>query len=687
MNMSNFLRTFFLPATLLMSRLNYTRKFLLLALVSLAAFGVMAYGLHEAFDKDIKLAQLNLKGIAQTKPIPMAIQAIQNRRGRRAAFLNNHMGMGDDYEEVDRKADSAFKALEENLPPGMRKREDWQNIRTNWERLRKEEPGMAAADNFAAHSRVIEQLLSFGGVIADEYALTDPQIDTYYLIDTTINKLPDMLEHIGQLRAYGVSILGSKQLTDQQKIRLYKIIGVIDDALAALEISFRKTGQHNRAIQGKLSSSSREIADSVRQVVGIVEADLLDKRFATPPEDYYEKTTLAINNSYLQMYESLLPTTGALLKERIARAENTLYASVGVAMLLLMIVTYFVIGIYYSIVDNVRSLAHSARAIANGNLDARISLGTRDELGQIGDSFNEMADGFNAMLAAREQAEEALRQSHTELKDAQDHLMQADKMSSIGQLAAGVAHEINNPIGYVYSNLGTLEKYVQDAFGMIGQYEQAEGAIADEAVRARLRAAREKLDIRFLKDDLRALMNESKDGITRVKKIVQSLKDFSHVDVSEEWHFADLHNGLDSTLNIVHNEIKYKANVVREYGDIPEVECLSSQLNQVFMNLLVNAAHAIEERGTITVRTGQQGDGVWVEVADTGKGIAPEHLKKIFIPFFTTKPVGKGTGLGLSLSYGIIQKHHGRIKVESEPGKGTTFRVWLPVKQPQGEQA
>ena len=277
---------------------------------------------------------------------------------------------------------------------------------------------------------------------------------------------------------------------------------------------------------------------------------------------------------------------------------------------------------------------------------------------------------------------EAMQKLNRELEETQTHLMQSEKLASIGQLAAGVAHEINNPIGYVYSNLGTLEKYVQDTFGMIDLYEQAEGAITDPAVGARLKAAKDKLDIAFLKEDLRALMDESKDGITRVKKIVQNLKDFSHVDASDEWHFADLHKGLDSTLNIVNNEIKYKADVRKEYGSIPEVECLPSQLNQVFMNLLVNAAHAIEEHGTITIRTGRQGDEVWVEVADTGKGIQPEHLKKIFDPFFTTKPIGKGTGLGLSLSYGIMQKHHGRIGVESVAGRGTTFRVSMPVKQP-----
>jgi PAS domain S-box-containing protein len=271
----------------------------------------------------------------------------------------------------------------------------------------------------------------------------------------------------------------------------------------------------------------------------------------------------------------------------------------------------------------------------------------------------------------------------TQLQEAQSHLLQSEKMASIGQLAAGVAHEINNPIGYVYSNLGTLEKYVQDLIGMLANYEQAEGVIADAEVRSRLQTARQKLDLAFIKEDLRALMDESKDGITRVKNIVQNLKDFSHVDAADEWQYADLHAGLNSTLNIVNNEIKYKADVVKEYGDLPQVECLPSQLNQVFMNLLVNASHAIEERGLITVRTGQAGEEVWVEVEDTGKGIAPENLQKIFDPFFTTKPIGKGTGLGLSLSYGIVQKHNGRIEVQSEAGKGTKFRVWLPLRHVQ----
>ena len=295
---------------------------------------------------------------------------------------------------------------------------------------------------------------------------------------------------------------------------------------------------------------------------------------------------------------------------------------------------------------------------------------------------NELAERRRTELALQAEREEQ-RALIRKLEDAHSQLLQSEKMASIGQLAAGVAHEINNPIGFVYSNLGTLEKYIRDTFGMIELYEQAEKSITDPEVLNRLQAAKKELDIDFLKSDLHSLMNESKDGITRVKVIVQSLKDFSHADVSDEWRYFNLHDGLNSTLNIVNNEIKYKAKVIKEYGTLPDVECLPSQLNQVFMNMLVNAAYAINEHGIITIRTGREGNEVWVDIEDNGHGIASEHLQKIFDPFFTTKPIGKGTGLGLSLSYGIIQKHHGRIEVQSELGKGTKFRVWLPVSQVQ----
>ncbi|MDP3537641.1 MAG: PAS domain S-box protein [Azonexus sp.] len=266
------------------------------------------------------------------------------------------------------------------------------------------------------------------------------------------------------------------------------------------------------------------------------------------------------------------------------------------------------------------------------------------------------------------------------LEEAHNQLLQSEKMASIGQLAAGVAHELNNPIGFVHSNLGTLDGYVHDLMAIIAAYESLAESQPESLQREKVLRVIEERDFAFLKEDIFSLLAESKDGLGRVRKIVEDLKSFSRVG-EQEWKEADLHQGIDSTLNIVWNELKYKVKVVKEYGDIPPVFCLVSQLNQVFMNLLVNAGHAIETQGTITIRTRRHGeDGVCVEISDTGKGIAPEHINRIFDPFFTTKPVGKGTGLGLSLSYSIIERHQGSIEVDSQPGVGSTFRILLPLR-------
>jgi two-component system NtrC family sensor kinase len=278
---------------------------------------------------------------------------------------------------------------------------------------------------------------------------------------------------------------------------------------------------------------------------------------------------------------------------------------------------------------------------------------------------------------------EALQAQIVERKQLESQLVQSEKLASIGQLAAGVAHEINNPIGYIFSNFGTLEGYIAQLFSMLVAYENAEASVSAPDVAAALRMLRQEIELEFLKEDIPVLMRESKQGIARVRQIVQDLKDFSHVDSTQDFQWANLHQGIDSTLNVVASEIKYKADVVKEYGDIPDIECLPSQINQVVMNLVVNAAHAMgEQRGRITIRTGAEAEQVWLEVADTGSGMPPETLKRIFEPFFTTKPVGKGTGLGLSLSYGIVQKHQGRIEVSSVVGQGTTFRMMLPMRRP-----
>lgn len=266
-------------------------------------------------------------------------------------------------------------------------------------------------------------------------------------------------------------------------------------------------------------------------------------------------------------------------------------------------------------------------------------------------------------------------------------LLHSEKMASIGQLAAGVAHEINNPIGYVHSNLGTLQEYVANLFVLLDAYAEAMRAEDPRVQRPRLQALRERLDLDFISRDLPQLLAESREGIERVTKIVRDLKEFSYSGRDEVMRPVDLHRGLDSTLNIVWNDLKYKVTLEKQYGELPPVECLPSELNQVFMNLLLNAGQAIAERGTIVLATGCDGDEAWVAVTDSGCGIPEDALARIFDPFYTTKPVGRGTGLGLAIAYNIVARHHGRIEVTSRVGEGSTFRVVLPVRQPRTEAA
>lgn len=288
---------------------------------------------------------------------------------------------------------------------------------------------------------------------------------------------------------------------------------------------------------------------------------------------------------------------------------------------------------------------------------------------------------LNDAIVELEQEKSAQQVLIKKLEDAQGQLLQSEKMASVGQLAAGVAHEINNPIGFINSNLGSLKTNVEDLLAVIAAYERADTVLAAHPdLLGAIKMAKTAADLEFLQSDMQSLISESLEGVHRVKKIVENLKDFSRVD-NAEWHYANLESGLESTLNIVWNELKYKTEVKKEYAGLPEVECIASQLNQVFMNLMINAAHAIAERGVITLRTGFDESTAWVEVEDTGSGIKPEHLKRIFEPFFTTKPVGKGTGLGLSLAYGIVQRHHGTLDVKSKPGEGSVFRVTLPLKR------
>ena len=309
--------------------------------------------------------------------------------------------------------------------------------------------------------------------------------------------------------------------------------------------------------------------------------------------------------------------------------------------------------------------AKRALETANSKLETRVLERTR-----------ELADANAALQSERL----ALVDSIARLKQTQEQLLQSEKMAAVGQLAAGVAHEINNPVGFVSSNLGSLETYVAQMLSLLQAYGAALTQLP-QPVRTSIEALPAFAELEYIREDVPELLRECKDGLARVKRIVSDLRDFTHVDTAN-WADADINHALDSALNVVWNELKYKAELVKHYGELPPVRCIVAQLGQVFVNLLVNAAHALPERGTITVRTGQADHHIWVEICDTGVGMSAETQKRIFEPFFTTKPVGQGTGLGLSISWEIAKRHQGILEVQSQPGQGSCFRITLPVTPP-----
>ena len=319
--------------------------------------------------------------------------------------------------------------------------------------------------------------------------------------------------------------------------------------------------------------------------------------------------------------------------------------------------------------------------VKNLETEYQSRLEAENELSQLNQSLEEKIARRTQALSEKN---ELLEQSNKELKETQQQLFQAEKMASVGQLAAGVAHEINNPVGFVSSNLNTLTDYLsmfQILMTLVKKLQPDADIEAQKALITEIHQFYAQHDFDFISEDVTPLIEESVEGLTRVSEIVKGLKVFSRID-SDEKQWFDLNHCLNTTLTMVNNKLKYICKVEKQFADLPRVYFNVGKLTQVFTNLLINAGQAIEatgKQGVITVHTYLQGKQVIVDITDTGCGISEENLEKLFNPFFTTKPEGQGTGLGLSITYGIIQEHGGSIEVTSKEGEGSRFIITLPV--------
>lgn len=379
-----------------------------------------------------------------------------------------------------------------------------------------------------------------------------------------------------------------------------------------------------------------------------------------------------------------------------------------VALLEMTLVAFFsyVLGTYLT--AQLRELNDSARAIANGDLNVSVNVKSSDEVGQVAASFNTMIEQLRATQARREDAEKELRElnlslemrvvdrtrelqhknrellgANQEIKQAQNRLLQSEKMASLGVLAAGVAHEINNPIGYVSSNVSTLKEYVETLTLLVQMYRQlGEGSGPEtQVLQEKIADVLQREDIDFILSDTPILLEETSKGLIRVRDIVKGLREFSHNDPRQSMAACNINELIETTLTIARSQFKYHADVVLDLQAVPDILCDRGKIGQVLLNLIINASQAITERGQITVRSRLLDDRIEVDVADDGVGIAEDKIAKIFDPFYTTKPVGEGTGLGLAICFNIAQEHGGSIDVISEEGIGTTFTLKIPLER------
>lgn len=370
------------------------------------------------------------------------------------------------------------------------------------------------------------------------------------------------------------------------------------------------------------------------------------------------------------------------LNEELSRLAFQLGAIILIAIAITTFLTYLFGYRYF--VKPILSLSKATDQLDKG--DERINLTENIHIRELAELFKK----FNLMTEKVAKREDALRKSYSklsrandELKQSESQLVQSEKMASIGVLASGVAHEINNPIGFIKSNLSMLRDYFVD---IEKYYHTSLLNLTNETQRAIQQDLAKKHDIEFFLKDIPPLLESSIGGVERVTEIVQSLKTFARIDLPDK-SIVDINEGLNATLNMVWNELKFNCKIHVDLKPLPRIFAYPGKLNQVFMNLLINAGQSIDDKGNIYVRTYVKNNDIVVEVKDTGCGINPEHLSQIFTPFYTTKAIGEGTGLGLSISHQIIEQHDGRLDVVSTLGEGSCFSLYLPIRSNETESS
>lgn len=526
---------------------------------------------------------------------------------------------------------------------------------------------------------VLPDLLLLGGSEVDVAELYRESQDAMQRVVEQVARLYDSLKvQSAEIEARNIEIVKQKDLINQQtadieakeaEIRMRE--NELADLLKEVRASQQNLDAKNEQIKEQLDRiSEQENEINNRNAV----LDLIQKEIDSQQKKIEEQKSEL--NAYITLVE----------KQRFA-----LYLFIAFCVLILGLIFFIYRGykikqnanrdlekMYAEITARNREISKQKQEIENKNEELQKK---HEEILTQADELHHANEEILSTNEALERQKNELQLTLENLKLTQEQLVQSEKLASVGQLTAGIAHELNNPVNFISGNVNPLKRDLEDVFKLLDLYETIINNRKLNESFLEAEDLKKNLELTVLTKEINNLLEGIAEGAHRSSEIVKGLRSFSRLD-DEKFVLADIHDGIDSTLILLYNKTKNRINVHKEYGDLPSIECLPSKLNQVFMNVLTNSIQAIEDKGNIFIETISSGIGIKICIRDNGAGMSPEVKKHIFEPFYTTKDVGRGTGLGLSISYGIIEQHHGNIDVISEPDKGTEFIISLPIVQP-----
>ena len=448
------MRTLFLPAIRLMNVIRYPGKFLLLgAAVSVVILMLLLF-VFKTLSRDIEFAGHQLQGVQMLKPLNRSAQYLQQHRGLSAGLIGGNEGMRDARAAKEKETGDAILATDAQLSPVLRDGAGWQKIRADWDSLRTQGLNWSVADNIKAHSALIDQMLLFMIETGDATEMTlDPRMDTFYMIDTVIVKMPAMLERLGQTRARGTGVLARKEIAPQMKIDIASTLAEMSNTLRAQNINLDKVMRFAPALSGALAGPGKDFSDNVGKVFTLVREDILSERFSTPAQDYFALTTKIIDDGYKTMFDVLIRELEEQVNARKSQAERTLSLMLLLSLGVLILVIYLAVGMYYSVIGSVAIFSQGARRLAEGDLTAAFATEGRDELHAAGQDFNSMAESFRRLLVDMQGESQQLRQSAEQLALSSAQISgsasaQSDAASSMAasveEMTVGVDHIARN---------------------------------------------------------------------------------------------------------------------------------------------------------------------------------------------------------------------------------------------------